>query len=311
MRQDLTTADVSARLRIMEDHIRNIENAVVDQLPTHTYIIGYVRSYASMLGLDAASLCAQLRDSLTTDEKNPDFNFVENKVTTRVGNGRVALVALLAGFLIYGGWYGISTGLVGGDPSASSGDVASVAIDTTRPVVATEGNSPPQDVAAVEPEFVEVEPRVADAPAVAELKPEAAPDAGNAEDNTVTPLEDAAASPLTSTPTVTAQAPATETVTKVTEAQAINRVPGREITLKATSSSWVKVTRADGSEVTAKLMRAGDTYVVPSGEDLYLTTGNAGGLNLSLGDDAPITLGAWGETLSELALDETVINQRY
>ena len=104
-RKGLTTADVSARLCIMESHIRNIEDAVVDELPTHTYIIGYVRSYATMLDLDAASLCAELRASLSNDEKNPDFNFVENRLGNQAGNGRVALIALVAGFLIYGGWY--------------------------------------------------------------------------------------------------------------------------------------------------------------------------------------------------------------
>ena len=334
MRQDLSISDVSARLRIMEDHLRNIENAEVDQLPTHAYIIGYVRSCATMLGLDAATLCAELRASLTNNEKNPDFNFVENKVTSRAGNGRVALVALVAGFLIYGGWYTFSTGLIGGN--SATVEVAQTAPDTTRPSATSSGEAPDvtldvasdvtldaasdvaQDGAADEPAFTAVEPRVDTA--VTSPEPTAEDGAVKLDDSSLEKTADAATgsggtasgaatAPLTGEQIV--EAPAAEPVTRVTEAQAISRVPGREITLKATSSSWVKVTRADGSEVTAKLMREGDVYVVPSGEDLYLTTGNAGGLDLTLGEDAPITLGSWGETLSELPLDETAINQRY
>jgi hypothetical protein len=44
---------------------------------------------------------------------------------------------------------------------------------------------------------------------------------------------------------------------------------------------------------------------------LFLTTGNAGGLEIKLGLSDAVTLGGWGETLSELPLDHTIISQRY
>ena len=58
------------------------------------------------------------------------------------------------------------------------------------------------------------------------------------------------------------------------------RVPDMEVTLRATGASWVEIIRNDGEEVMAKLMRAGETYMVDSRDRLYLSTGNAGGLEL-------------------------------
>ena len=64
-------------------------------------------------------------------------------------------------------------------------------------------------------------------------------------------------------------------ITKVTDAYA-NRSPDTEIVIEAIANSWVEVTRADGTSVTSRLMRLGDTYLIPTDEDLYLTAGNAG-----------------------------------
>ena len=324
-RQELSTSDIASRLRIMESHIRNIEAGELDGLPTFTYVIGYVRSYSGMLGMDSAALCAELKASLDKTENNPDLNFTDGQIHARTGGGRVALAALILGFLSYGGWYALSTDNID-QSSSASGEIASIVVPTTQ---------------VVEPEFVAVAPRAAtpdvpsldvpspDAPTLALDEPtavaqadvapsDAAPELLVAETDASAPASDLTNTPLTIAPIEPVQtaeqldnADTLKKTTKVTDAQAVNRVPAREITLQAKASSWVEVTRADGSAVTARLMRIGDTYVVPSGEDLYLTTGNAGGLNLTLGKDAPILLGAWGETLRELPLDETIIKERY
>lgn len=308
--QELSTSDIASRLRIMDSHIRNIEAGDLDGLPTFTYVIGYVRSYSGLLGMDSAALCAELKASLDKTENNPDLKFTDGQINARTGGGRVALAALVLGFVSYGGWYVSSTDNIDQTVSSTANIEAIVS---------------PSEV-EVKPEFVEVAPRTS-TPDVPVLEPveqaEVAPTTEAPEIKVAEVDETAPAIDLTKSPLTTALVEPTQTDdqlddaeglkknTKVTDAQAVNRVPAREITLQAKASSWVEVTRADGSAVTARLMRIGDTYVVPSGEDLYLTTGNAGGLNLTLGTDAPILLGAWGETLRELPLDETIINERY
>ena len=86
-------------------------------------------------------------------------------------------------------------------------------------------------------------------------------------------------------------------------AYARQRAPELEITVRATSVSWIEIIRNDGEEVMAKLMREGEIYVVDSRDRLYLSTGNAGGVELVFHDGAVQSVGESGEILRDLPLD--------
>ena len=86
-------------------------------------------------------------------------------------------------------------------------------------------------------------------------------------------------------------------------AYARQRAPELEITVRATSISWIEIIRNDGEEVMAKLMREGEIYVVDSRDRLYLSTGNAGGVELVFHDGAVQSVGESGEILRDLPLD--------
>ncbi len=80
------------------------------------------------------------------------------------------------------------------------------------------------------------------------------------------------------------------------------RDPAKEITIRAVAASWVEIVRDNGEEVLAKLMRAGDYYVVEGNTRLFLTTGNAGGLQVVIGTDDPLSMGEIGEIVRDLPL---------
>ena len=86
-------------------------------------------------------------------------------------------------------------------------------------------------------------------------------------------------------------------------AYARQRVPEMEITVRATGISWVEIIRNDGEEVMTKLMREGEIYVVDSRDRLYLSTGNAGGIELLFHDGMVQSVGESGEILRDLPLD--------
>ena len=316
IRQGMTCADISNKLRITQRYIEHIESGDADQLPAMTYVIGFIRSYANLLKLDAASLCAALKQSLSVQENKPEFDFVDQRIDQKANSGRTALAALIAGVMIYGGWYSFSTGLILGPNDPSTVEPVELALE-----------EPAEAPAEVEATFTKVAPRVA--PQIIPAEP--------VEQNIETELAaiEITEQPLIETPVVEPEAeaplagdgaldqanadqnnadqvtPETELKLGVTDAVATNRIPEKEIILKATANSWVEVTRADGSAVSQRLMRTGESYVVPGGDDLFLTTGNAGGLEIQLGDAEPVLLGDWGEALRELPLDETIISQRY
>ena len=80
------------------------------------------------------------------------------------------------------------------------------------------------------------------------------------------------------------------------------RDPAQEITIRAVAASWVEIVRDNGEEVMAKLMQVGDSYVVEGNTRLYLSTGNAGGLEIVIGNDDPRSIGETGQIVRDLPL---------
>lgn len=76
-----------------------------------------------------------------------------------------------------------------------------------------------------------------------------------------------------------------------------------EITIRATGTSWVEIIRNNGEEVMTRLMRDGDIFTIDGHERLYLSTGNAGGIELVFSDGLTKSIGEKGEILRDLPLD--------
>ncbi|XDZ65420.1 helix-turn-helix domain-containing protein [Alphaproteobacteria bacterium LSUCC0684] len=308
----LKLADIAERLRILPDHIAAIEQGNLAPLPQMTYVIGYVRSYANMVGADAASLCHMLRDSLTENEINPKYEFVQNNIRTNSNAGLVAVAALGACFFLYAGWYVMD---LGSSPSATG----------TEEVLATMEGADDTLPATLMPEFEERDAGVPAGDTLVEAGQGASPEPASGLETSantadtglqtetpapVMPAENAAAT----LPSATADTPGPEEPGAVaqtaTQAMAVGRLPDQDMTIHAVATSWVEITRADGSRVSAWLMQKDDKYTIPGGDDLYLTTGNAGGLEIILGQDEKFVLGEWGETVKELPLDKSLIKTR-
>jgi cytoskeleton protein RodZ len=94
-------------------------------------------------------------------------------------------------------------------------------------------------------------------------------------------------------------------------AVATMREPAQEITIRAIASSWVEVVRGDGTTVLKKLMKAGDTYIVDDSSGLYLSTGNAGGIEILSGENDIITIGSVGEIVRDLPLAKNRLRDRF
>ncbi len=74
-RQGMSRKDLSDRTKISERHLIAIDEGDYSAMPSRTYIIGFVRSYANALGLDSAALVQRLRDEMGMAEKvRPERN---------------------------------------------------------------------------------------------------------------------------------------------------------------------------------------------------------------------------------------------
>jgi cytoskeleton protein RodZ len=134
---------------------------------------------------------------------------------------------------------------------------------------------------------VQAEEEIADAPAA--ISPSPVSDAETVEQLTLD--AGSSAQPIASRDTSSAGA------------QATARQISSELIIKATSTSWVEIVRADGEVSVSKLMRSGDSLVASIGDNLFLSTGNAGGLTLQTSTIEPFAAGNVGEILRDLPLN--------
>ncbi len=109
-RQGLTLTDVATQTRIPMRHLESIEKSQFSDLPGSTYTLGFTRSYARSLNMDAAKIGAELRTELSQSGHDsyhvPAQNY-EPADPSRVPSKTLAWTAaaiaalLLAGYLVW------------------------------------------------------------------------------------------------------------------------------------------------------------------------------------------------------------------
>jgi cytoskeleton protein RodZ len=136
VKKGVDLSDIATRTRIPLRHLTAIEAGNYDALPTHTYCVGFVKSYARAIGEDEVALARDLREELgmtsTSTSAHVDYDAGDPaRVPPRMLAWTALGVAVLIG-LVYGLW---RTGTFGGE-----GDV--VAIDDPiidQNIIATNG----------------------------------------------------------------------------------------------------------------------------------------------------------------------------
>lgn len=172
----------------------------------------------------------------------------------------------------------------------------------SAPVAATPSNAPTADIGKLEAGKVEQpKPTAATPPAAIPTPPPAAiptpPPAA-------TPTPPPAATQPTPAAVVEPPPPAAEPAPA-----AEGKVIGQEHTdsrvqLKAaTDDCWVQVREMDGQLLLSRLLRKGDSYIVPNRPGLTLMVGNAGALEVLVDGKAAPSLGSSGQVRRDIKLD--------
>ena len=258
--------DVAALLRIRLPYLEAIEEGRVSDLPGNAYAVGFLRAYAGTLGLDAAEVARRFRAEAHEVNRKPELQFPAPVPERGVPAGAVVLLGVLIAAGSYAAWYKFS-----GDRSPPP---------TTIPTV-PERLAPLADRAGPlsnpSPQVASVLPPPLPAPAVL---PSAAASAAPA------PALPAAA--LSAAPVVTAASPP---------------APANRMVLRAKAESWVQVRDAKGPVLLNRVLHAGDTWPVPTGQKLLLTTSNAGGMEIVTDGVPGASLGAAGTLKRDVPLD--------
>lgn len=262
--------DIASYLCIRAQFLTDIEEGRDKELPGTAYAVGFVRSYAAYLGLNAADMVSRYKDELA-EKTGEQSDTVSCAAETQTENAAPGTKIILISLLLLAVAYGLFKAFwLNGDDAAV--ETVSVVEDVYRP----------EDLAPVA-ETVSAEAAAAPVPPP---KPEAVKEI-------VETFPAQGAYPLEAE----AEIPVVE-----------RRIFGQKnynprVVLVATADTWIEVTRGDMILI-SRTLKAGDRYQVSrDSDDLYLKTGNAGGLDVYVEGLLVPPLGPKGATRSRISLD--------
>lgn len=81
------------------------------------------------------------------------------------------------------------------------------------------------------------------------------------------------------------------------------QIPENRMTITALDNSWVEIRDTAGAVLLRQVLKPGDQYLVPDQPGLLLSTGNAGGLTITIDDKEAAPLGTLGEVKRDISLN--------
>ncbi len=317
-------ADIAAGLRIRQSYLEALEEGRLDLLPGNAYALGFLRIYATSVGLDADELARRFKAEAGEVNARTELAFPAPVPQRGLPTGAVVLLGLLLAVGAYAGWYHLSgEGRLPAETTAIPQRLAPLAQQVPAPVAVP---APPPKVAKAKPPPAPTDAEAAEPPppveAISPVSAAAAPavhpevnaqqaalDAPQAQADTpvagTTPEQTALAGPAHPLPPPPAP-PAPDS-----QAAAVAAKPQPHVVLRATADAWVQVRDKSGQVLLNRIMHAGDAWPVPDRPNLLLTTGNAGGTELVVDGVSTGILGNSGAVKRDLPLDAASIRQSW
>ena len=330
-KSNISLQDIAEQTRLSYANLTALEAGDFENLPGIGYIPGYIRNYCKAVGIDSAPHIASFKSLSNDVTKKPEYSFPVQALVPRVAGSMLAMFAVLIGLAVYVGWAVLTYNLAPDDEliasSISKPEKLAALVETevkqfdqpTQPFTKTEiiekatdgdPNYRPEPITAqqkAQMKLVEVE----QFPLLSQ--PEVVPNAtalepGSFTDETRTALT-VMEYPAETAPLSNAEMISDQTPTGVA-ARATARIPEKEVIIRATASAWIEITRANGEVLVTKLMRDGDELALSTIDELFLSTGNAGGLRLEMVNLAAFDAGQTGEILRDLRLNREALLTR-
>jgi len=285
LKKGITQEKVSTFLKVKFKIIKDFENGDEIDLPGLAYKIGFVRSYARFLDLDSNFLVDEFKKTLKKSSFKEEYKFLSPKSHTSKIFPIGSIVSLIIAIFVYSGWYYSdrqNTNVASYSNQKESKEIIENADNLNYEIIEYNNNNKinnevlfnkNQNIALQEDSLIfKTESKYINKQ-------------NNIKNN--------------------------ELINKQTSKNQVNelsakaniRNPKNEMVLKSSGNSWVEIEDIDGNILLTRLMRPGETYIVPNISGLTINTGNAGVLSLSLGDVFIPKLGKVGEIISAKPLN--------
>ena len=99
---------VAQVLRIRQAYLEALESGRFDRLPGMAYALGFLRTYAEYLGLNANNIVDRFKEEVQEPERQTELVFPEPVAEARIPGGAIILISVVLLGVAYGGWFYLS-----------------------------------------------------------------------------------------------------------------------------------------------------------------------------------------------------------
>jgi cytoskeleton protein RodZ len=274
----LTLEAVSEDLKIRKDYLSAIERGDDASLPGLPYALGFVRSYARSMGLDAADLVSRYKAEAAAADADPALAFPQPVRQGRMPGIAFVALSLLLAAVVYGGWYLYSTyAETPGDGPAEAKAPPKVEAKKAPPKAGgPKADTPKADTpkaGAPKPKTPQKEAKTppaggksADSASNVAAKPAAKPAPKEAQKDVV-------------------KKPAAKSVepgAKKAKSNIVTMPAGTRVLLRARDNTWIQLRDVNNTVIANRVLAKGATFPVPNRKGLRLNIGRAGLLDIIL-----------------------------
>jgi cytoskeleton protein RodZ len=293
VKKGLTQENVSKILKVRISAIKQIEKGEELESLGSAYSLGFLRSYAKLVDLDPEYIIKNYKSSNSEKNIKVDYNFPSVTKEKKSLLPIIALCTFLFSLVIYSSWYYLDINkLETENKNITYLDNENNNLDYVK--IEDNKNTSPDNADKTNSQNLVISEKENSNIIINENFQNKVLD--NNEDGSKILLE-----PNTLTET---------SISNETSAIANERIPKEEMVLKSSGNSWVEIEDLDGNSYLTRLMRSGETFVVPDKKGLTLSTGNAGVLSLTFGSTHISKLGSVGEVISSRPLNIEAFKKR-
>ncbi len=276
-------ATVSGVLKIRKDHLEALEEDRLEALPGRTYAVGFVRSYATYLGLDAGEYLERFKEEIAGRTDATHLTPYIEQSDRRLPQGWQVIAVAFVALLIFGIY--LLAKAISSESAPPVAPVPAEIVNSAQPVV-----SPP----AAAPVPAQAQPQ-------AQITPPTAMTPG-------TPVPVAGTTQELGAATAPAPASATEAIPAGHQYGAANA--GARIVLRAHKPVYVSVKGQDGTVYIGRMLQPGDTYRVPNQSGLILNAADGGAVELVLDGTSVGAVGSVSRPAQGVSLDPQAVADR-
>lgn len=288
-RQGLSRADIAQRLHMSAWQVEALESGDYERLPRGTFLRGFVRNYAKMLGLDPEACVAALatdapehsRPGIVVASQNIRFDPLGQRLSSPyVKAAGLSTVAVAVAFAAMYWWLFVRPA----PPAlAVKKTVVAEAPKVVQPVEPLPAPVPaPTEPIPPEPEARKAEPAKPEAKKAEPVKPEAAPAAAAAK---AAPAKPEPARPATPPPEAVVSNASATSSTPI-DAGSVIAAGGSVLRLKFRGNSWVEIKDGRGKVLLSRVNSGGSEAEVVGKGPFSVVVGNAPEVSLSINDRA-------------------------